>query len=93
MILAENTKRRVLSRKIISIKNDSRNISSLKPSLARQILYFKLIFSLIPTYFSILKDGGPVDKAAMRNDAAAELDRITRSKKIPPPDLNTSSEC
>ncbi|XP_011311614.1 cytoplasmic dynein 1 light intermediate chain 1 isoform X2 [Fopius arisanus] len=38
-------------------------------------------------------DGGPVDKAAMRNDAAAELDRITRSKKIPPPDLNSSSEC
>ncbi|XP_015126823.1 cytoplasmic dynein 1 light intermediate chain 1 isoform X1 [Diachasma alloeum] len=38
-------------------------------------------------------DDGPVDKAAMRNDAAAELDRITRSKKIPPPDLNSSSEC
>ncbi|KAK0172651.1 hypothetical protein PV328_005946 [Microctonus aethiopoides] len=38
-------------------------------------------------------DGGPVDKAAMRNDAAAELDRITRNAKIPPSDLNSSSEC
>ncbi|XP_046737288.1 cytoplasmic dynein 1 light intermediate chain 2 isoform X1 [Diprion similis] len=38
-------------------------------------------------------DAGPVDKAAMRNDAAAELDRLTRMKKIPPPDLNSSSEC
>ncbi|XP_043276404.1 cytoplasmic dynein 1 light intermediate chain 1 isoform X2 [Venturia canescens] len=38
-------------------------------------------------------DAGPVDKAAMRNDAAAELDRITRTTKDPPPDLNSSSEC
>ncbi|XP_063239700.1 cytoplasmic dynein 1 light intermediate chain 2 [Bacillus rossius redtenbacheri] len=36
----------------------------------------------------------PVDKAAMRSDAAAELDRLTRGKKQPPPgpDLG-SSEC
>ncbi|XP_033229242.1 cytoplasmic dynein 1 light intermediate chain 1 isoform X2 [Belonocnema kinseyi] len=38
-------------------------------------------------------EGGAVDKTAMRNDAAAELDRITRTKKIPPADLNSSSEC
>ncbi|XP_008555754.1 cytoplasmic dynein 1 light intermediate chain 2 isoform X1 [Microplitis demolitor] len=38
-------------------------------------------------------DGGPVDKAAMRNDAAAELDRITRAKKLASSDLNSSSEC
>lgn len=38
-------------------------------------------------------DGIGVDKTAMRNDAAAELDRITRTKKIPPADLNSSSEC
>ncbi|XP_043276405.1 cytoplasmic dynein 1 light intermediate chain 1 isoform X3 [Venturia canescens] len=42
---------------------------------------------------SLLADAGPVDKAAMRNDAAAELDRITRTTKDPPPDLNSSSEC
>lgn len=49
-------------------------------------------------------DGGPVDKAAMRNDAAAELDRITRDKtrdkkslssehKSSSSDHNSSSEC
>lgn len=37
-------------------------------------------------------DGGPVDKATMCNDAAAELDRLTRTKKISPSNLNSSSE-
>lgn len=34
----------------------------------------------------------PPDKAAVRSDAAAELDRLTRAKKLPTIDLNTS-EC
>ncbi|XP_034947718.1 cytoplasmic dynein 1 light intermediate chain 1 isoform X2 [Chelonus insularis] len=38
-------------------------------------------------------EGGPVDKTTMRNDAAAELDRITRAKKLPSLDLNTSIDC
>nr|CAD7596407.1 unnamed protein product [Timema genevievae] len=33
-----------------------------------------------------------VDKAAMRSDAAAELDRLTRNKKAAPPDQN-STDC
>jgi len=33
-----------------------------------------------------------VDKTVMRSDAAAELDRLTRSKKPPAPDQN-SSDC
>nr|CAD7255984.1 unnamed protein product [Timema shepardi] len=33
-----------------------------------------------------------VDKAAMRSDAAAELDRLTRNKKTAPPDQN-STDC
>ncbi|XP_014210969.1 cytoplasmic dynein 1 light intermediate chain 1 isoform X2 [Copidosoma floridanum] len=35
---------------------------------------------------------GSMDKAAIRNDAAAELDRITKIKKIPPLDLDSSTE-
>ncbi|KAG5330390.1 DC1L2 protein, partial [Acromyrmex charruanus] len=38
-------------------------------------------------------DATPVDKATMCNDAAAELDRLTRTKKLSPPNLNSSSEC
>ncbi|XP_076623604.1 dynein light intermediate chain isoform X1 [Colletes latitarsis] len=38
-------------------------------------------------------DSPPVDKAAMCNDAAVELDRLIRAKKISPPNLNSSSEC
>jgi len=36
-------------------------------------------------------DATPVDKATMCNDAAAELDRLTRTKKLSPPNLNSSS--
>lgn len=32
----------------------------------------------------------PTDKAAVRSDAAAELDRLTRAKKLPTIDLNAS---
>ncbi|XP_058804730.1 cytoplasmic dynein 1 light intermediate chain 1 isoform X2 [Phymastichus coffea] len=40
----------------------------------------------------IKADAGTVDKNTMRNDAAAELDRITKTKKIPPIDLDSSTE-
>ncbi|CAK9814768.1 Cytoplasmic dynein 1 light intermediate chain 2 [Anthophora quadrimaculata] len=35
----------------------------------------------------------PVDKATMCSDAAEELDRLAKTKKISPPNLNSSSEC
>nr|XP_033321950.1 cytoplasmic dynein 1 light intermediate chain 2 isoform X4 [Megalopta genalis] len=38
-------------------------------------------------------DSPPVEKSAVTNDAAVELDRLTRTKKISPPNLNSSSEC
>jgi dynein light intermediate chain 1, cytosolic len=41
---------------------------------------------------SPLNPATPADKAAVRSDAAAELDRLTRQKKVPAIDLN-SSEC
>ncbi|KAK7789725.1 hypothetical protein R5R35_007293 [Gryllus longicercus] len=41
---------------------------------------------------SSMSTHSPVDKAVMRSDAAAELDRLTRSKKSTPPDQN-SSDC
>ncbi|KAL7300901.1 hypothetical protein TKK_0006453 [Trichogramma kaykai] len=40
----------------------------------------------------IKPDGLPIDKNTMRNDAAAELDRITKSKLISSPELETSTE-
>ena len=42
---------------------------------------------------SFILDNASVDKATMCNDAAVELDRLTRTKKISPPNLNSSSEC
>lgn len=46
--------------------------------------YFKKIVFYI--------DSPTVDKAAMRNDAAAELDRITKTKKNSSVDTDTSTE-
>ncbi|KAJ8680935.1 hypothetical protein QAD02_016722 [Eretmocerus hayati] len=40
----------------------------------------------------IKNDTGSVDKTTMRNDAAAELDRITKTKTITSADLNNSTD-
>ncbi|XP_078042738.1 dynein light intermediate chain isoform X2 [Augochlora pura] len=42
---------------------------------------------------SVKIDSPPVEKPTVSNDAAVELDRITKTKKISPPNLNSSSEC
>lgn len=43
-------------------------------------------------FYEFCSDPASVDKVAMRNDAAAELDRITKTKKVPSTDLDNSTE-
>lgn len=59
-------------------------------------IYNDIYFAIIPHDDNVsyrIVDSAPVDKATMCNDAVAELDRLTRTKKLSPPNLNSSSEC